>query len=560
MKRGNGHRLLAILLALVLIIGFGANIPLAFADEGGTDIAGYVSGEVLALADSLEQAYEMAAEYRLELKSYAYGVAVFLTPDPERAVMDSQRTRSNLPKLSLNRIYTLFETTTYEPRLAPSSLIVRSGLMVRAAEFTLQYHHADMQTKEVWEFSTGAGVLVAVIDTGIDTTHPEFTGRISGDSYNAYTNQIGLEYVIDTQGHGTHVAGIIAASDSDGNDVSGVAPDAELLVIKASLPNDQFDSASMIRGINYAAMHNAVIINISFGLPFSEGTDPTEQTAIENAVAAGVTIICAAGNSSDSHAAYPAAYEDAIAVSGLKQGLEFDGSYSNYGPEIAISAPGTAIYSTDKGGEYRTLNGTSMAAPNVAGVAALIKELHPEYTPAAIRAILCETATDRGDLAWDQYYGYGAVNAYAAVDRPNITTTVLPNGVIGAVYEQTLAAAGKTPITWGFEGNLPTGTALTTEGVIFGTPATAGTFTFTVLATNGAGSDSEEFSVTIYKAELVGTVTISGAAELDEQLTAVTTGLTTTPAGGGYGNTDISVAARRHGYRNGQRRLYARAG
>ena len=494
MKRSIGRRILAILLAGTLVwgLGFSAITPAALADNSQP---AYVPGEVFTLADSLEEANEIAAGYGLELKSYAYGVAVFSASDPEATVRQSQRARSSLPKLSLNRLYQLFETTPATP-----SAIAMPNYTVQAFDFPLQYHHAEMETELAWGLSTGEGVLVAVIDTGIDTDHPEFAGRISADSYNAHTNEIGLAHVEDTSGHGTHVAGIIAASNSDSNGVSGIAPDVELLVIKASDSSNQFSTDVMIVGINYAVAHGADIINISFGLSYSFGADDSEQKAIADAVVAGVTVICAAGNSREANAAYPAAYEDAIAVSGLKQGLEFDASYSNYGSQIDISAPGTDVYSTAIGGGYGTRTGTSMAAPTVAGVAALIKSINPDYTPDDIRAALCNTAADKGTTGLDEYYGWGAVNAYAAVNRPVIVTSGLENGVFGTLYTQTLAATGGMQIVWSCQEGLPPGTALSPEGILSGEPGEAGTFIFTVKAANGAGNDTAEFSVTISKA------------------------------------------------------------
>ena len=495
MKRSIGRRILAIFLAGTLVwgLGFSAITPAALADDSQP---AYVPGEVFTLADSLEEANEIAAGYGLELKSYAYCVAVFSASDPEATVRQSQRARSSLPKLSLNRLYQLFETTPATP-----SAIAMPNYTVQAFDFPLQYHHAEMETELAWGLSTGEGVLVAVIDTGIDTDHPEFAGRISADSYNAHTNEIGLAHVEDTNGHGTHVAGIIAANDG-GDSVSGIAPDVELLVISAINPTThQFDTASMIEGINYAVANGADIINISFGgygAPIDE-----EEDAIQAAVAAGVTIICAVGNDKLNYAAYPAAYEDAIAVSGLGMiggTLQFDASYSNYGAEIDISAPGTDVYSTAIGGGYGTRKGTSMAAPNVVGVAALIKSINPDYTPADIRAALCNTAADKGTIGLDERYGWGAVNAYAAVNRPVIDTKDLDDGVCGILYNQTLVATGGMPIVWSCQEGLPPGTTLSPEGILSGEPGEAGTFIFTVKATNGAGNDTAEFSVTISKA------------------------------------------------------------
>ncbi|MCL2153199.1 MAG: S8 family serine peptidase [Oscillospiraceae bacterium] len=408
MKKRLGKSLLSFLVSVLLLVASApiTATPVSLATDNippskNTDVFGsdYIPGEVLALADSLGEAEKIAEAYNLELKSFAYGIAVFAAQSPELSVRQSQNMQtSELPGLSINRLY-----DAYEVNSEPYSTFI-------------QYHHAEMDNELAWGISTGVGVVVAVIDTGIDIYHPEFAGRILATSYNSHTDQVGLDYVKDNHGHGTCVSGILAASSANNSGVYGVAPDVELLVIKADRPSDnKFEMASLLRAVNYAVENGADIINMSLGSPYSAGAVDLEQKVIANAVNKGVTVVCAAGNDRTNHAGYPAAYPEAIAVSALKQGCKFDDTYSNYGSEIDISAPGTGIYSTANGGAYTSMNGTSMACPNVAGVGALIKALHPEYTPQKIRAIICETAREAGKLGWDEYYGYGVVNAYAAL-------------------------------------------------------------------------------------------------------------------------------------------------
>ncbi len=265
--------------------------------------------------------------------------------------------------------------------------------------------------------------MVAVIDTGIDVGHPAFDGRISAKSYNSRTNQIGLNYVQDDDGHGTHVSGIVAAMYAD-DDISlyGVAPDAEILMIKANFKEGDrsfFATDSLLRAINYAVENGADVINMSLGRSYYNGGDALEEQTIANAVKNGVTVICAAGNNSEDHVGYPAAYPEAIAVSATKIGNGFDYSYSNHGPEVDVAAPGSDILSAALGGGAVSLSGTSMASPCVAGVAALIKALHPAYTPQEVRTVLRETARDAGELGNDELFGAGVVSAYAAVLGPD---------------------------------------------------------------------------------------------------------------------------------------------
>jgi len=409
-------KLFSLFLAFTLIFGIFPLDP-AIANFGGGSQAhearneeyggdGHVPGEVLAPADSEEHALAIAAAYGLELKSYAYGIAVLSAANPELAKSHSILMRqAGIPGLSLNRLYSLFD---YEP----TEDFSEDNFAIPFNSAT-QWHHGLMETERAWGLSRGSGVIVAVIDTGIDISHPAFSGRIQANSYNAFTNQVGIQNVRDDLGHGTNVAGVIAASSQD---VSGVAPDARLLVIKANIPTNTgfFDSASVLRGINYSVANGADIINMSFGTPFSSGSNTLEHNTIINAVSNGVTVVCASGNSAIRHASFPAAYPEAIAVSSVRQGGIFDHAYSNYGPEIDIAAPGTAIISTAREGRYETRSGTSLAAPNVSGAAALVKALNPHFTPAQVRDTLTGSSRQVGALGRSEQYGFGVLNAYAA--------------------------------------------------------------------------------------------------------------------------------------------------
>ena len=401
------------------------------ADAGVNDV---VPGEFLVSAESVEQAKQIALAYGLELKSYDYGIALLSAMNPEMTIKQNRSVYlSELPELYVNRLYSIYETNNFDDPV---------GELQYIPDYYIQYHHEEMDNPRAWELSTGEGVIVAIIDTGIDINHSAFAGRLSSISYNSYTGQTGLQYVKDTHGHGTHVCGIVSASLDITSGVFGVAPSVELMVIKADRSDNRFELVYLLRAINYAVENGADIINLSLGSAYSSGAAAIDHDTIINAVEKGVTVVCAAGNERANHAAYPAAYPETIAVSGLKQGYLFDNTYSNYGPEIDISAPGTAIYSTKKDGGYSYMSGTSMAAPCVTGVAALIKAFHPDYSPQQIKDTLIRTARDAGMLGRDEYYGHGVINAYAALlgadslfnvsyeyndgDRAMVSTKVVP--------------------------------------------------------------------------------------------------------------------------------------
>ncbi|MDR0248979.1 MAG: S8 family serine peptidase [Oscillospiraceae bacterium] len=410
------HRLLSLLLSLLLVLSPALTLTPPAAASGGA----YADGQVLAGADSREHALSIAAAYGLELDSYAKGIAVLLAPDPEGAVRRSLRLntaagrgRYDAPKLALNRMYKI---SGYPDYAYTQAIVEGASPAVRvAAASERQWHHAELDSERAWELTRGEGALVAVIDTGVDIRHTAFAGRVSELSYNSQSDELGVDYVDDDLYHGTAVAGIIAARDDDYG-VYGVSPQAELLVIKANEPGTGwFDMASLLRAVNYAAECGADIINLSLGRPYEAGGEDLEHEVIARAVAAGVTIVCAAGNDSETPVGYPAAYPEVIAVTATMQGGVFDGYYSNYGSDVDVAAPGTDIYTAAIGGGFLYAGGTSMAAPCVSGVAALVCSLSPGLTPEEIRAVLRGTAREAGALGRDDYYGSGIVSAYAAV-------------------------------------------------------------------------------------------------------------------------------------------------
>jgi len=430
------RRITSLLLAGLLVFSLffsigGDNFAFSYYEsDGPDDEAVFVQDEVIALADSLEHALFIADEYDLELVSFAHGVAILQTDDPEREVDESEADpAAGVPDLSLNFVYELFET--YQ------------------TASTAQWHRNEMEIDAAHRLGhSGAGVVVAVIDTGIDINHRAFTGRISSRSYNAVTNNIGTAHVRDDHhsSHGTHISGIIGAARDNSFDVIGAAPGSTIMAIKANNPGtDVFALSSIISGINYAVDNGAKVINLSLGRPTSGGESSVERTAIRNAVNNGFLVVCAAGNESQA-VSYPAAYPESIAVSATQQGFAFASTYSSYGPAVDISAPGSSIYSTIVGGSYGYMSGTSMAAGNVSGVAALLIGQLPSRTVQQVRNILLQTARDAGAVGFDIYFGNGIVNAFAAVQAigTNPPQIELLTGFVERLYVNILGRASDT--------------------------------------------------------------------------------------------------------------------
>jgi subtilisin len=229
----------------------------------------------------------------------------------------------------------------------------------------------------------GTGVAVAVIDTGIDLTHPDLAHAVAGANF-IHQGQSPN----DDNGHGTHVAGIIAAANNNFGYV-GVAPDATVVAVKVLDSTGAGTLSGVIAGINWvSANHTAFhikVANLSLGAP---GFSQALYNAIQGATSAGVTFVVAAGNSHANAAGFsPSGFDNVITVSALNPNNTF-ASYSNYGNVIDLIAPGTNIPSLYKNHGYATLSGTSMASPHVAGSAALWLKDHPDDTFSAVRSAL----------------------------------------------------------------------------------------------------------------------------------------------------------------------------
>ena len=274
--------------------------------------------------------------------------------------------------------------------------------------FSSEWHLADISAPQAWDLCTGSsGVVIAVLDTGICLTHPDFQGKIL-PGYNYVSSNTN---VADDNGHGTWVAGTATADSNNGTGVASVAWGTKILPVKVADSTGYAYYSSIASGINYAVAHGARVINISIAGTTSSST---LQNAMNYAWSKNVVVVCAAGNYGNSAPEYPAACVNAVAVSGLEPGDTLAG-WSSYGSYVTVCAPGDGIITTDRSGGYSTVAGTSFSSPIVAGVVALMASANPSLSNAQIVSILKSTATDLGASGYDVSYGYGKVNAYEAV-------------------------------------------------------------------------------------------------------------------------------------------------
>ncbi len=324
---------------------------------------------------------------------------------------------------------------TEEENVSEERLPTRPKYTVSDSDYALQTYLDYLNMQDVWNYYNGSGVTVAVIDTGIDTDHPEFAGRISEYSYNATEDKIVKDWtdengnydwslIEDEQGHGTAVTGVLAAS-MNGEGIVGIAPDVNILVIKADCdPNGAFYRTSdLVFGLYYAIERDVQVVNMSFASP-----DPTNPFAEATRLAVDSDIVCvaAAGNEATAAPRWPAADPNVIGVGALAANSWERAPYSNYGENVDLVAPGTT-YTAQTGGDYGTMNGTSFASPTVAGAIALFMQNDPYIMVEDVTEVLYASSYDLGDLGRDWIYGFGALDMSALLleERGTITYDML---------------------------------------------------------------------------------------------------------------------------------------
>ena len=267
----------------------------------------------------------------------------------------------------------------------------------------------------VWGTTIGNLVKVAIIDTGIDVKHPDLQANLKGGvSAVSYTTSYN-----DDNGHGTHVAGIVAAVDNEIG-VIGVGPQINLYAVKVLDRRGSGYLSDVIEGLDWAIQNEMQVVNMSLG---TSSDILSLREAVQRVNQAGIVQVAAAGNSGGA-VIYPAAYPEVIAVSATDS-ADTIASWSSRGPEIDLAAPGVSIFSTYKGQTYKILSGTSMAAPHVTGAAALVLtvpekcdlDLSGSCSPTEVQQRLEATAKPLGVEGKDSLYGSGLANAYNAVQQ-----------------------------------------------------------------------------------------------------------------------------------------------
>ncbi|NQY73543.1 MAG: S8 family serine peptidase [Candidatus Margulisbacteria bacterium] len=333
-------------------------------------------------------------------------------------------------------------------------------------KFASQQPNLDLLNMEMaWEFSEGSpSIIIAIIDSGIDWDHVDLKNKIwsnsdesvngSDSDGNGYVDDIrGYDFVtisesgvvfgedpgppdnnpIDFDGHGTHVAGIAAADTNNALGIAGVGFDCTIMPLRAgykAVNSVAFLTSDIINALSYAVNNGAHVVNMSFGGRIMSNA---LEDAIENALSNGLILVASAGNESEdvdtSTSVVPATYSGVIAVSATDTNGDFDNSYSNYGNSIHVAAPGEDILSTSfssatNNDTYVRMSGTSMAAPHVSGLAALILSLNIN---ANVSQLLSTTSLDKGASGKDTLYGYGLIQPHITLDTVETSSTSQPS-------------------------------------------------------------------------------------------------------------------------------------
>lgn len=305
-------------------------------------------------------------------------------------------------------------------------LVELQELVPNDPNYASAWHLPIIKAPRAWDSSQGNGVTVAILDTGVDPSHPDLSSKLVAGWNSAGDSTI--TSTADVYGHGTMVAGTAAAVTNNGLGVAGVAGAASIMPIRVTNSSDGSAYFSAIaNGLTWAADHGARVANISYDML-------TTSSAIVNAaqymIGKGGVVVGAAGNSGTDRGYSDSPY--IISVSATDSN-DVKASWSSYGYYVDVAAPGVGIWTTTNGGGYGAVSGTSFSSPVTAGVVALMKAANPALSPATLEQILENTADDLGATGWDTNYGYGRVNAAAAVDgakNAQATDTQAPSASI----------------------------------------------------------------------------------------------------------------------------------
>jgi thermitase len=359
---------------------------------------------------------------------YDHEAAVDFLDEPDEKELDliTRDIKGWVVKKHLDSIYIFRSTSMETPEMIeyftgnPNVEYVEPNFILMQNQVTLpndllykenyQWNLPVIGTEEGWSITRGEeNIEIAIVDTGVDLDHPELRNRLV-KGYNVLDEN---DEPNDDNGHGTHVAGIIASETNNQEGVAGMTWFNKIMPVKAMGAKGYGTTFDIAKGIVWAVDHGADVINLSLG-----NYQPSKvlEEAVQYAYSRNVVMVSAAGNDGSNQPTYPSAFPEVISVAAV----DYDGrraSFSNYGEYIDIAAPGVYIPSTYYNSQYAALSGTSMAAPHVAGLAALIKSANPELSNTQIVNIIKRSAIDLGEKGKDNDFGSGLIDVNSALQE-----------------------------------------------------------------------------------------------------------------------------------------------
>jgi thermitase len=328
------------------------------------------------------------------------GAMVTKTTGNTQAILKQLQADANVAYAELNYVETTLEDEPNDP------------------DFAKQYAPQITNAPKGWKINKGnKNVLIAVVDTGIDYKHPDLAAKLA-PGYNIIGNNTA---VTDGHGHGTHCTGIVGAITNNGVGMAGIAPDNGIFGVKVLSDSGQGTTADVCNGIIKAADLGAKVISLSLG---GSGGQQAKQDAVNYALSKDVVVVAAMGNNGQEVKMFPGACDGVISV-GSTDSADARSSFSNFGPWISVTAPGSKIWSTlpttgsQMGTGYGMASGTSMATPAVAGLAGLVRSQFPSFTQAQVKAKIESSADDLGAKGFDKEFGHGRINVFKALSGKN---------------------------------------------------------------------------------------------------------------------------------------------